>query len=161
MLNPLDVIILCQTAPIMKAPTDSYAIAEIIAGARYHIEFANRDYYIAVSDEKKEVFDREYYGVAVAIRNKDDIHNEDVALHQILVRGNAFVVDNHDIPCVDVYGRGSDAFWMVEVEGAVWCQFHDKYRHIEAKDPDAFNAMWQKFLDAKISLEIDGGEIVF
>lgn len=161
MINPLGIILLCQTAPIMKAPTENYAIAEIIPGARYHVEFANRDYYIAVSDEKRKVFDREYLGVAVAIRKKSDLYNKDVDLHQIFARGNAFIVDNHDIPCVDVYGRGSDAYWMVENEGAVWCQFHDKHRSLEDRDPDKFNAMWQEYLDQKIHLDVDGGEIVF
>lgn len=160
MINPLDIIILCQTAPIMKAPTENYAIAEIIPGARYHVEFANRDYYIAVSDETREVFNYDYLGVAVAIRKKSDLYNKDVELHQIFARGNAFIVDNHDIPCVDVYGRSSDAYWMVENEGAVWCQFHDKFRSLEDRDRDKFNAMWQEYLDQKIRLKIEGDGII-
>ena len=161
MINPLGIILLCQTAPIMKAPTKDYAIAEIIPGARYHIEFADSDYYIAVSDEMHKVFDREYYGVAMAIRSKDDIRNENVELHEIYARGKAFIIDNHDCGCLDVYGKDSGAFWLVNNEGSIWCQFHDKYRWLEEKDPKEFNAMWQEYVDSKIGLDVDHGKIVF
>ena len=162
MICPLGIVLMCQTAPIIKAPTKKYAMVEIEPGARIHVEFEDKDFYIAVSDEKRKIFrGREYYGVAMAVRKKNDISNQEISLHEIYVHSEVAIIDNHEFGTLDVYGKDADAYWLVNNRGSVWCQFHDRYKWLENQNQEEFAAEWRNYTEQNIGLNVELGKIVF